>query len=77
GIPLQEQLIHKDLPALESVLGLGLTYGLLKGRGNYVCLLRAEETTGASGTESGYLSYGDGGAASRQVEAWVRRTTTG
>lgn len=77
GIPLQEQLIHKDLPALESILGLGLSYGLLKGRGNYVCLLRAEETTGAAGAESGYLSYGDGGEASRQVEAWIRRTTTG
>lgn len=76
-IPLQEQLIEKDLPALDSVLQLGLPYGLMKGRGNYACLLRAEETTGSAGVTEGYLSYGDGRGASRQVEAWLRSTETG
>ena len=41
GIALQEQLIDKDLPKLRSVLGKNFSYGLLKGRSNYVCLRRA------------------------------------
>lgn len=41
GIALQEQLIDKDLPKLRSILGKNFSYGLLKGRNNYVCLRRA------------------------------------
>ena len=41
SITLQEQLIDKDLPKLRTVLGKNFSYGLLKGRGNYVCLRRA------------------------------------
>ena len=38
GITLQEQLIGKDLPRLRQLLGFDFTFGLLKGRSNYVCL---------------------------------------
>ena len=31
GIPLQEQLIFKDLPLLNRILGISLPFGLLKG----------------------------------------------
>ncbi len=41
-INLQEQLIEKDIPLLEEALGEKFTYSLVKGMGNYVCLLRAE-----------------------------------
>jgi ATP-dependent DNA helicase DinG len=34
---LQDQLFHRDLPAVRSALGLPVTVALLKGRANYVC----------------------------------------
>ena len=41
SIALKEQLIDKDLPKLRTILGKNFSYGLLKGRSNYVCLRRA------------------------------------
>lgn len=41
-INLQEQLIDKDLPMLEKALDRDFSYSLVKGMGNYLCLLRAE-----------------------------------
>jgi ATP-dependent DNA helicase DinG len=34
---LQDQLFHRDLPAVRKALGLPVTVSLLKGRANYVC----------------------------------------
>ena len=48
-INLQEQLINKDIPLANKILGGELRAALLKGRGNYVCplrLRRAMEQTG-------------------------------
>lgn len=36
-INLQEQLIEKDIPLLEKILGEKIKYSLVKGRNNYVC----------------------------------------
>jgi ATP-dependent DNA helicase DinG len=41
-INLQEQLIHKDLPIVEKILGRPFKSELLKGRGNYLCPQRLE-----------------------------------
>ncbi len=41
-IPLQEQLVEHDLPALEAQRPLGLRVALLKGRGHYLSLRRLE-----------------------------------
>ena len=41
-INLQEQLIRKDLPFLQRATGLKFRAVLVKGRGNYLCLRRAE-----------------------------------
>lgn len=38
NISLQEQVVTKDLPFLQKVLPWTFTYGLLKGRSNYLCL---------------------------------------
>ena len=35
---LQEQLLRKDVPLLENLLGHKLRVALMKGRGNFVCL---------------------------------------
>lgn len=34
---LQDQLFHRDIPAVREALGLPVTVALLKGRANYVC----------------------------------------
>ncbi len=36
-INLQDQLIYKDIPALQNALGLPLNVAVLKGRSNYLC----------------------------------------
>ncbi len=41
-INLQEQLIHKDIPALRSALGMNFEAVLVKGRGNYLCQRKLE-----------------------------------
>ncbi|MBQ4144380.1 MAG: helicase [Thermoguttaceae bacterium] len=43
-ISLQEQLIRKDLPFLNSLLPLEFSFVLVKGRSNYVCLRRLKNT---------------------------------
>ena len=40
-INLQEQLIEKDIPLIHQSLGEEFKYSLVKGMGNYLCLLRA------------------------------------
>ncbi len=41
-INLQEQLIEKDIPLLRNGLSEDFKYSLVKGMGNYLCLLRSE-----------------------------------
>ena len=36
-LPLQEQLMRKDLPALQAALGTDVPVAMLKGRSNYLC----------------------------------------
>ncbi len=42
-IALQDQLMNKDIPALQNALGVHLNAAVLKGRSNYLCPLRVEE----------------------------------
>ena len=41
-INLQEQLIDKDIPLVHKIFDGEFNYSLVKGMGNYLCLLRAE-----------------------------------
>jgi len=43
-INLQQQLLDKDIPLAEKLLGKQVAAKLVKGRGNYVCLRRLEDT---------------------------------
>ena len=69
---LQEQLIDKDIPLLAEALGRELKVAVMKGRGNYLCLLR-------------YNSFGQAGSFRRldeiplfrAVEHWAPVTATG
>ncbi|MDR2137697.1 MAG: ATP-dependent DNA helicase, partial [Synergistaceae bacterium] len=68
SIALQEQLIDKDLLKLSTLLGKNFSYGLLKGRGNYVCLRRSASFAG------GYLPF-EGKAI--DLARWIEDTETG
>jgi ATP-dependent DNA helicase DinG len=68
---LQEQLADKDVPLVQA-LGVTARFAFLKGRQNYLCLLRKEhfdrQPTFAAREEAGM--YG-------QLQAWAEETRTG
>ena len=42
-LPLQDQLVRKDLPALQAALGTSVPVAVLKGRSNYLCPRRWQQ----------------------------------
>ncbi|MHA7602415.1 ATP-dependent DNA helicase DinG [Alicycliphilus sp. T452] len=53
-VALQEQLVHKDLPALAARMEQPFQFALAKGRGRYVCKLKLERLAGgAAGGDDG------------------------
>src|SRR6185295_7479924 len=69
---LQEQLMEKDVPFLQSVLPKKFTAAYMKGRNNYVCLQRlkrAETSPVLEGLEE--IEYFD------DVCHWVKESATG
>ena len=49
-LPLQDQLVRKDLPALQSALGSAVEVAVLKGRSNYLCPRRWQSFRGLVAT---------------------------
>ena len=47
-VALQEQLVHKDLPALAKLLPSPFKFALAKGRGRYICKLKLERQAGGA-----------------------------
>jgi len=62
---LQDQLFHRDLPLLAGALGRPVRVALLKGRSNYLCRARLEQ--------SELLSDG----LREQIGSWSRHTRSG
>lgn len=50
-VALQEQLINKDLPALQSLADLDFSVALVKGRRRYLCLNELASKTGYAGRQ--------------------------
>ncbi|HEY7514168.1 MAG TPA: ATP-dependent DNA helicase, partial [Vicinamibacteria bacterium] len=69
---LQEQLLNKDLPLLAQALGRDLSVAVMKGRGNYLCLLRYR-----SFAQAGSFRRLDEIPLFRSVESWTPETQTG
>jgi ATP-dependent DNA helicase DinG len=69
---LQEQLLLKDIPLLAKALGRTLNVAVMKGRGNYLCLLRFR-----SFSEAGRFRRLEEIPLFRAVEDWAPRTRTG
>jgi ATP-dependent DNA helicase DinG len=69
---LQEQLLGKDIPILARALGRDLSVAVMKGRANYLCLMRFR-----SFAQAGSFRRLDELPVFRAVEAWAPRTGTG
>ena len=68
---LQEQLADKDVPLLKS-LGVTATFAFLKGRSNYLCLLRHEQFV-----ENPLFTSTDEMRHWEAIHGWAERTLTG
>jgi ATP-dependent DNA helicase DinG len=69
---LQDQLFQRDLPLVREALGKPVTTALLKGRANYLCLYRLEQTQ----LEARFTSKRSVGELER-IAAHARRTRSG
>lgn len=69
---LQDQLFLRDLPTVCFTLNVKPKMALLKGRGNYLCDYRLEQTK-----TSGRLPTRESVRALRLVESWSKGTKTG
>lgn len=58
-VALQEQLVHKDLPALAQQMEQPFKFALAKGRGRYVCQLKLERLTGLAPEADDEAEEGD------------------
>jgi ATP-dependent DNA helicase DinG len=72
-INLQEQLMGKDLPILEKVLGVDFSYAMLKGRANYVCMRRLHKAM----QQSGNLFTLSEGQELERIYEWSKTSTDG
>jgi ATP-dependent DNA helicase DinG len=69
---LQDQLYFRDLPLVAAALDSAANAALLKGRGNYLCLYRMDQTR-----ESGELPSRKAVAELEQVFQWSKHTIDG
>ncbi|MGB8633965.1 MAG: ATP-dependent DNA helicase [Rhodanobacteraceae bacterium] len=69
---LQDQLFHRDVPRVQKVLGVPFKASLLKGRANYLCLYRLDQTRHEAPPAGSALA-----TDLAQVEAWSQRTRSG
>jgi len=70
-INLQHQLIDKDIPLVEKLLGVRLNAKLVKGRGNYLCLRRLKDAL------EELALFQDDGNELDAVQRWAETTATG
>ena len=69
---LQDQLFHRDLPRVREVLGARVRTSLLKGRANYLCLHRLDQTA-----KEGRLISREQVSHLQSIRAWAQRTGSG
>lgn len=69
---LQDQLFHRDLPAVRKLLGRGGSIALLKGRSNYLCLHRLELTE-----DQGHFYSRREATRFTKIRRWAHQTDSG
>ena len=72
-INLQEQLIHKDIPMLQRVLGVKFDAILMKGRRNYICLRKLRKVA----SDIDLFSTDDDKKVLNDIIAWARKSKDG
>ncbi len=70
-INLQQQLMEKDIPAAEKIIGKNVKAVLLKGRQNYVCLRRLDD----AGHERDL--FNDDTEMFDKIASWAKETSSG
>ena len=69
---LQEQLFHRDIPQVIDILAMSVKVALLKGRSNYLCLYRLQQTqTSARGLQRQYA------AEIEAIATWLPKSRQG
>ncbi len=68
---LPQQLLDKDIPLAEKILGESLNAKLVKGRGNYVCLRRLQDAL------EDMSLFRDNDNELSSIRSWVKMTKTG
>ncbi|MDX9873398.1 MAG: ATP-dependent DNA helicase DinG [Spongiibacteraceae bacterium] len=58
-VALQEQIVFKDLPDLQTHSGLTFSYTMAKGRGRYLCLAKVDAALSAQQNEPLFALYPD------------------
>jgi ATP-dependent DNA helicase DinG len=71
-INLQQQIIEKDIPLVQKLLGTDLQAVLVKGRGNYLCLNRLDEAI-----EEDSTLFSEPSDELSAVRDWSQTTATG
>lgn len=72
-INLQEQIIHKDIPALQKALGVQFNAVLVKGRSNYLCLRKFRRAL----SEATLLRDEKEEETLKAIAAWAEHTSDG
>ncbi len=70
---LQEQLISKDIPLIRDTIMPSLEVVCMKGRPNYLCLLRLERLS----RQAGLFAADPSGGGIKELEKWAVNTDTG
>jgi ATP-dependent DNA helicase DinG len=73
-ISLQEQIVGRDIPFLNSVLPVEFSAVLVKGRGNYISLRRLQ---GAQGRAQAMFSRAEEVSQLEEISRWSKVTTDG
>ncbi len=68
---LQDQLFIKDLPSVREVLGIPCSFERLKGRANYLCLLRLGRSDGMLFKQPNDVTDW------QKIQEWAKHTTAG
>lgn len=78
-LALQRQLVDEDLPKAVQALGSGVTYSVLKGRHNYICLDKFNREAAAEDEDAALFESPTSrlGKQARNLRSWVQRTDTG
>lgn len=73
-VALQEQIVFKDLPDVKRHSGLQFAYGLVKGRGRYLCLSKLDRILQGDPGEVSFVSESDLAVSADELKLYSSMT---